>query len=799
MSIVSKDQEIVAMLAKKLGVEIDKAVYDDEGCLITLSLAGLSLTQLPPEIGLLSHLQELDLRQNQLGELPLEIRQLKSLRTLILHRNQLSNLPPEIVQLNNLQKLDVDSNRMTIFPREILQLMSLNTLFIDNNQLREVPSKIGCLLRLQMLTLNKNELKELPRELGQLGNLQRLWVSENKLKELPRELGQLSNLRVLNVHENELKELPRELGQLSNLRVLDVHENELKKLPRELGQLSRLQVLYVRGNGLKELPRELGQLSRLRVLSAGRCRLSKLPGELGQLSNLQKLWVSENELKELPVGIMQLHNLQELDLNNNLLTKLPIEMSQLRNLRKLDLSNNPSLLTPPPEIVARGTKAILGFLQELQKNRFTRYEAKLLLVGEGGTGKSSLLRALHNNQFNPHLSTTHGIEVDRLELAHPDHMTTLNTWDFGGQHIYHATHQFFLTKRSLYLVVWNARLGAEQGRLHYWLETIKALAPDAPVLLVATHIDERGSDLNYQLYKDAYPQLVGSLNISNQDGSGIAELKARLLEEAERLPLMGQPWPRTWLDVENALLARPEQYIDANEYVHCCTRCGTEEEIVKGTLGNYLHDLGKILYFRDDYVLSNLVVLKPNWVTRAISLVLDDKATDAAKGILPHSELARIWSCDEAGQLYAPYLYPIFLRLMERFELSYQIEADLPGEHPTSSLIPLLLPHQPPADLPAWPEASASRSIAGRDGVPSRSDPRWHYEPLYRAYASLHEKAALARRRYVGVSGTPGQSRTQSVIARAAFNRAGIIAAELLYYPHEYCGRDPGALRRSDR
>jgi hypothetical protein len=126
--------------------------------------------------------------------------------------------------------------------------------------------------------------------------------------------------------------------------------------------------------------------------------------------------------------------------------------------------------------------------------------------------------------------------------------------------------------------------------------------------------------------------------------------------------------------------------------------------MVKGTLGNYLHDLGKILYFRDDYALSNLVVLKPNWVTRAISRVLDDKVVEDAKGILEHAQLPSIWSVDDDGLPYEPHLYPVFLRLMERFELSYQIEADMPGEHPTSSLVPLLLPHQPPLELPPWPK-----------------------------------------------------------------------------------------------
>lgn len=29
------------------------------------------------------------------------------------------------------------------------------------------------------------------------------------------------------------------------------------------------------------------------------------------------------------------------------------------------------------------------------------------------------------------------------------------TWDFGGQREYYVTHQYFLSKRSLYLVVWR--------------------------------------------------------------------------------------------------------------------------------------------------------------------------------------------------------------------------------------------------------------------------------------------------------------------------------------------------------
>jgi internalin A len=71
----------------------------------------------------------------------------------------------------------------------------------------------------------------------------------------------------------------------------------------------------------------------------------------------------------------------------------------------------------------------------------------------------------------------------------------LSMWDFGGQEIYHATHQFFLTDQSLFVLVWNARAGWEHGRVRYWLDLISARAPNAPIILVATHTADRAADL----------------------------------------------------------------------------------------------------------------------------------------------------------------------------------------------------------------------------------------------------------------------------------------------------------------
>jgi Leucine-rich repeat (LRR) protein len=89
-----------------------------------LNLSDLGLTELPPEIGQLTNLQELDLWGNQLTVLPPEIGQLTNLRWLDVAGNQLTVLPPEIGQLTNLRWLDVAGNPLpSDYPTETEALL----------------------------------------------------------------------------------------------------------------------------------------------------------------------------------------------------------------------------------------------------------------------------------------------------------------------------------------------------------------------------------------------------------------------------------------------------------------------------------------------------------------------------------------------------------------------------------------------------------------------------------------------------------------------------------------------------
>jgi len=81
---------------------------------------------------------------------------------------------------------------------------------------------------------------------------------------------------------------------------------------------------------------------------------------------------------------------------------------------------------------------------------------KLMLVGLGEAGKTSLLNALiKRRKSNQRPKITDGIDIkDWIVDLEDKSQLTYSMWDFAGQSVYYNTHQFFLTSRAVYLLVW---------------------------------------------------------------------------------------------------------------------------------------------------------------------------------------------------------------------------------------------------------------------------------------------------------------------------------------------------------
>ena len=165
------------------------------------------------------------------------------------------------------------------------------------------------------------------------------------------------------------------------------------------------------------------------------------------------------------------------------------------------------------------------YLQHLTGQKKPLNEAKMLLVGQGSVGKTSLVKRLVENTFDPHENKTEGIDIKPWQVTVDAEEIRLNVWDFGGQEIMHATHQFFLTKRSLYLLVLDVRLSEEENRVEYWLKMIQSFGGESPIIIVGNKIDQQPLDLDRRgLQTKNEKNIKDFVEISCETGDGIEKL-----------------------------------------------------------------------------------------------------------------------------------------------------------------------------------------------------------------------------------------------------------------------------------
>lgn len=168
-----------------------------------LGLYDMGLTNIPPDIGKLIYLTEIDLSGNHLRKLPQEFEELTNLVRLNLSRNEFDSLPDGFT-LGKLQELRLSHNRLTALPRNV-DVTEIRTLELDSNRIRSLPPDFRYLGQLANFSIQWNLLDSLPETFGPAAHpgLKRLIVADNNLTSLPSAMKDFS-LDYLNLARNRL-------------------------------------------------------------------------------------------------------------------------------------------------------------------------------------------------------------------------------------------------------------------------------------------------------------------------------------------------------------------------------------------------------------------------------------------------------------------------------------------------------------------------------------------------------------------------------------------------------------------
>lgn len=566
----------------------------------------------------------------------------------------LACLPPEIGKLGSLRELALRNNKLTSLPSEIGRLTALEVLDLSNNMLTSVPVEIVRLKSLRTLALDSNRLTTLPQEMGKLLNLQSVSLSRNRYRVIPPELRTLVRLESLDLSHNQLKALSPDIGGLPLLSSLNLANNRIARLSAELGRLTALVEFDLSENNLSTLPREISNLAALKNLILFRNHLTRLPPEIGMLTSLRQLVLTSNPLRKLPPEMLSLKSLQELQLPRNKAIGLPLEILESHDAQRITdyyfRTNTPG--------------------ESLPLNEF-----KLILVGRGGVGKTTLVEKLVTNRF-ARFEKTPGVKITQWPLRIGKDDVRAHVWDFGGQEIMHGTHRFFMTERALYLVLITGREGTEDYDAEYWLSLIRSFAGDVTVLVLLHKWSEQKFELNRELLREKYGKNVMFLETdSGETLAGeinISKLRSLICDQAAALPGLKTNWPKAWRDVKKKLPEEKRSWVSYPEFQKFCSLHGVPAPGDQEALASSLHELGLMLAYRKEDRLRGFGVLHPTWVTDGIYRMINDSRLQDRRGKFKPADMALVLPKRE----YPSKLHPYLLALMQKFRLCFPLDDD---------------------------------------------------------------------------------------------------------------------------
>jgi len=358
---------------------------------------------------------------------------------------------------------------------------------------------------------------------------------------------------------------------------------------------------------------------------------------------------------------------------------------------KIDKEELKRHLGVPDEIKAEGAASVGRYFDRLGDKLERFNEARIIILGEKGAGKTSLARKLRDidaGMPEGHESTT-GVERRLWDFPDKDGIGSVNAhiWDFAGHSITHSAHRCFMSARCLYIYVYNGRIERDNDP-SYWLEQIRIHGGDSPVLFLINEKDDHKADIAEKTLKKEYPSIAGyyRVDIGNEKNTTkLEEFRQKVMDMVRNNP----SWNNQSVSLEAYTIKSKlrehfyktrSPHITREQFNEIARKCGVHNEHVEDILED-LHTLGICLWYNKEEMEDfNTLVLNPDWITNGIYRIIN-------KGFTEHEHILTVQKGTEILRDDKRYKYPrdkvaFLFRLMKVYELAFFKNTDrifIPG------------------------------------------------------------------------------------------------------------------------
>lgn len=357
----------------------------------------------------------------------------------------------------------------------------------------------------------------------------------------------------------------------------------------------------------------------------------------------------------------------------------------------------------PAEIQEQGAKTVGLYLQKIEaQGSECLNEARIIILGEKGAGKTCLTRKLEdvNAPMTGKEESTEGVATSIWKINGEADKATVNVhiWDFAGHVITHAAHRCFLSERCLYIIVYDGRT-EDRNRLGYWLEHVRNYGGGAPVRILVNLFDDHKSDIPENTLKEKYPYIRDFTRLSiAKDKEKLEQFRdetASLIQSDPMWNCLAMPAGHVKVkeDLERRFKRDYENFYNehiSKEVFDGIVADNQIESTSAAQLLQDLHELGICLWYHDIKGFDTLV-LNPDWISHGIYRLIN-WAHNNAKHMVYLNDHEAVFEGETARYPKDKLLF--LFKLMKKYELAYSKETD------HAITIPFLLREDRPQNLP---------------------------------------------------------------------------------------------------
>ncbi|XP_052067016.1 uncharacterized protein LOC127706426 isoform X2 [Mytilus californianus] len=318
--------------------------------------------------------------------------------------------------------------------------------------------------------------------------------------------------------------------------------------------------------------------------------------------------------------------------------------------------------------------------------------------------------------------------------------------DFAGQYEFYATHQTFLNKHAIYLLVIDVSKNIKGlmtsedvdenlpnlseipfedigEYINFWMDAIHCYGDDVQeiddtkealpsIIVVGTCCDKLEIDKETRKWEiqKQFDQILGDhpkrkhikdfimLSNTTSSESDFDVLRHRIVQLASKVETWGQQLPTRWIKYEQVLDQHRENHDRVMAYEDMkslgkSVGLDIKDKNEMNLFLKYQHDIGNLIYFED---IPDLVILQPQWLVDVLKCLVSARKFQIRRNIVYNSDwkelettgrltedlITQAFTGEGEGTDFIKYRRHI-LQIMEKFDII--VKPDIPEEESVSS------------------------------------------------------------------------------------------------------------------